>query len=51
MSRISVRDNENNRWQRNANKQTNKKQRLKRTRGIKAIGKGWELNDFLVRLS
>ena len=42
---ISVRDNENNRWKRNANK---KKQRQKRTRGTKAIVKGWELNDFVV---
>ena len=33
---------------RNANK---KKQRQERTRGTKAIVKGWELNDFVVRLS
>ena len=44
---ISVRDNENNRWKRNAEK----KQRQKRTRGTKAIVKGWELNDFVVHLS
>ena len=31
--------------------QTKKKQRQKRTRGTKAIVKGWELNDFVVRLS
>ena len=38
----SVRDNENNRWKRNAkknNKQTNK-QRLKRTNGKEDIAKG-----------
>ena len=28
-----------------------KKQRQKRTRGTKAIVKGWELNDFVVHLS
>ena len=28
-----------------------KKQRQKRTRGAKAIVKGWELNDFVVRLN
>ena len=48
MSITSVRDNENNRCKRNANK---KKQRQERTRGTKAIVKGWELNDFVVRLS
>ena len=45
---ISVRDNENNRWKRNAEE---KKQRQKRTRGTKARVKGWQLNDFVVRLS
>ena len=48
MSIISVRDNENSRWKKNAEK---KKQRQKRTSGRKTIAKGWELNDFLVRLS
>ena len=28
-----------------------KKKRQKRTRGTAAIVKGWELNDFVVRLS
>ena len=37
---ISVRDNENNRWRKNAKKQ---KQR-------QAIVKAWELDDFLVHL-
>ena len=46
MSIISFRDNENNRWMRNW-----KKQRQRRTRGTEGIGKGWELNDFVVRLS
>ena len=50
---ISVRDNENNRWNRNAktNKQTKNKQRQKRKRGAEAIVKEWELNDFGLRLS
>ena len=50
---ISVRDNENNRWKRNANKKKQKQQqqRQKRTRGTKVIVKGWELNDFVVHLS
>ena len=43
----SVRDNENNRWKRNAEK----KQSQKRTRGTRAIVKAWELHDFVVRLS
>ena len=38
---ISVRDNENNIWKRNAaKKKKKKKQRQKRTRKTKAIGKG-----------
>ena len=51
---ISVRDNENNRWKRNAktkNKTTKKKQKNKdRTEqgGTEAIMKGWELNDHFV---
>ena len=40
---ISVRDNENNRWKRNAQDETKKK----RTRGAEAIAKGWEVNDFV----
>ena len=47
MSTISVRDNENNRWERNKEK----KQLQKRTRGTKAIVKVWELNAFALRLS
>ena len=43
---INVRDDENNRWKRNAER----KQRHKRTRGTKAIMKGWELNDFVMGL-
>ena len=45
MSVISVRDNENNRWKRNA------KKKKKRHGGTEAIAKGWELNDFVVHLS
>ena len=48
---ISVRDNENNRQKRKANKQTNKKTRRKRTRVTRAIVKGSEVNDFVERLS
>ena len=36
------------------NKQTNKqknRQRQKRTMGVEAIAKGWELNDFIEHLS
>ena len=42
---ISVRDNGNNRWKRNSEKQ--QQQREKRTKCEKAIVKGSELNDFL----
>ena len=48
---ISVRDNENNRWKKNAKiKQKTNKDR-KRQRGAEAIVKGWELNDSVVHLS
>ena len=43
---ISVRDNENNRWKKNAQK--NKDSRGK---GVEATVKEWEQNDFLMRLS
>ena len=48
---ISVRDNENSRWKRNAksNNKTNKGR--KEQEGTKAIVKGSELNDFVVHLS
>ena len=48
---ISVRDNKNSRWDRNAknNKKPNKDR--KEQREIEAIVKGWELNDFGVHLS
>ena len=51
---ISVRDNTNGRWKRNAKtttKKQNKGARQKGGRGTKAIVKGWELNDFVVHLS
>ena len=32
-------------------RETQKKKRQKKTREIKAIAKGWELNDFVVGLS
>ena len=43
---ISVKDNKNNRWKRNAKTKTKK-----RTRGTKVKVKGWEINDFVERLS
>ena len=50
---ISVRDNENRlkRNEKKKKKKKKKKQRQKKTRGIKAIVKGWELSDFVLRLS
>ena len=45
---ISVRDNENSRWKRNAKKQTEKK---KQTKTEDCIVKEWLLNDFVVDLS
>ena len=49
---ISVRDNGNNRWKRNAkeNKQKINKDRKKQG-GTEAIAKRWELNDFVVHFS
>ena len=44
---ISVRDNENNRWSRNAKKKKERKEQG----GTGAIVKGWELNDFAAHLS
>ena len=49
---ISVRDNENNRWKRNAKKQTNKQKMTEKNKlGTEAIAKGWDLNDFVAHLS
>ena len=50
---ISVEDNRNNRWERNAKTKTNKKQKTKksRTRETEAIAKGWEINIFIERLA
>ena len=44
---ISVRDNKNNRWKRTQKKNKHRKEQG----GTEAIVKGWELNDFVVRLS
>ena len=46
---ISVRDNENNRWNRNSKKQT--KTEKKRGGGTEAIVKEWAINDFVVHLN
>ena len=44
---INVRDNQNNRWKRNA-----KKTKTKRHKGVaQVVVKVWELNGFVVRLS
>ena len=45
MSVMCVKDNKNNRSKRKA------KTKQKRTRGAEAIAKGWEINDFVERLS
>ena len=48
---ISVRDNENNIWKRNAAKKKKKKKKMQeRKRKTKAIVKGRELNDFAAHL-
>ena len=55
---ISIRDNENNRWKRNAKTKTKKQQKKpKQTKtennkgATKAVVKGGEVNDFVVDLS
>ena len=50
---ISIRDNENNRWNRNAKNNTKKPPNKDRKEqgGTEAIVKVWELNDFVVHLS
>ena len=50
---IRVKDNENNRWKRNAKtKNKTKKIKTESNKGeMEAIVKGWELNEFLVHLS
>ena len=45
---IKVRDNENNRWNRNGKKITKNKADRKEQRVTQAIVKGWELIDFVV---
>ena len=53
---ISVKDNENNRWKRNAKKKKKKEKERKEQGGgrgwgrTEAIVKDWELNDFVVHL-
>ena len=46
---ISVRDNENNRWNRNSKKQT--KTEKKGGGGAQKLVKEWEINDFVVHLN
>ena len=48
---ISVRNNENNRWKRNAEKKKREKKKQKKTSGTDAIAKGWEIKDFVELLS
>ena len=51
---ISVRDNENSGWKRNAKKNNNNNKTINKDRkeqgGTEAIVKGSELNDFVVHL-
>ena len=47
MSIISVRNNENNRWKTNEQKNNDRKEQG----GPEAIVKGWELNGFVAHLS
>ena len=47
---ISVSDNGNNRWKRNAKKKKKKKKKKKQG-GTEAIMKRWELIDFAMHLS
>ena len=52
---VCFKDNKNNTWKRNAKtkqkKQLSKKKKKNRTRGMEATAKGWEINDFVERLS
>ena len=46
---IKVRDNENNRWNRNWKKKQKKTKQTEKNKGVtQAIVKGWELIDFVV---
>ena len=45
---ISVRDNENSRWKRNAKNNKKKQTKTKKSKGTEAIVKGSELNNFVV---
>ena len=47
MAIFNIRDNENNRWKKNAKEKKRKKQKNKGTRGTKGIAKGWKVNDFV----
>ena len=51
MSISSVRDNENNRWKRNAKTKTKKSKHRQEQGGTEAIVKGWDLNGFAAHLS
>ena len=44
---ISIKDKENNKWK----KKKKKKAKKKKIRGMEAIVKEWEINDFVERLS
>ena len=57
MLKISIIDNENNRWNRNFKKNKTKQNETKKANkdrkeqeGAEAIVKEWELNDFVVHL-
>ena len=46
---ITVKDNKNDQWK--GITKLKQKQQQQRTRGTEAIVKGWEINDFVERLS
>ena len=46
---ISIKDKENNKWKKKKKKK--KSQEKKKIRGMEAIVKEWEINDFVERLS
>ena len=47
---ISVEDNKNNRQKRNAKTKPKQQQQQNRTRGMEAMAKRWEINDFVEHL-
>ena len=50
MPMISVKDNKNNGWKRNAKTKKKQQQQQKHSKGTEAIAKVWETNDFFLDL-